>query len=703
MSVSNETENLRSILIKNLLIGSEFKRYCFLIPSYQRGYRLGSEEIEKLLNDLTEFSSAKASNSATVGKYYCLQPIIVKPLSKEQLSTRFEGKFEYNTALNYYEVVDGQQRLTTIYIILQYLNKSSEDLFEIIYERDLKKDTNSRYNTLKNLTKDNLIPSTLDEQFFIESYKNIDSWIKNQKLKSPSISSYLTITITENTKIIWYELDRNCSDCYSVFRNINNGKIPLTDAELVKALLLNSKLLEPEDTSNSNKAIINALVSREQKRYARLWDEIQHALNNEQLWSFMTGNQDFDTPTRIDLLLELAVMKKSPVYMHSDRKLFTYYEEELSKRTTTKDKRNYIENIFEDIRTSFRTIQDWYDTPIFFNYIGMIMTYTKKFKSSNEENRQLRLNTLTELMKYYDTHSRNEFKLELMNRIRKLIWNIVLEKMGYIDKDRKSSAADTKPLGSNDLLNDTIHHTEDDVNDENDILTNDSAQSDDSSEDIYINYYKNSKDIEKWLMLFNILELNKFDGKFDFTIGKDGWSVEHIRAQHSEIAKADDWADFMRNELKRIENTDATIAEDINSLIVQFEQKNIKDSKTHEQFDEKLNEIMKRIDNIEGFESEDKHRLGNLALLSKKDNSAFNNSQFYEKRRKMLSNEKSNFPYATRLVFLKVYSDQSVNLDLSKWSKSDFTFYLKVQYERLNEFLNDCTDLEKQILEVQND
>ena len=74
----------------------------FYIPTYQRGYRWDEQQVKDLLNDLYEFkSTANTSN----GEFYCLQPIVVMKNGDR------------------YDVIDGQQRLTTILIILKYLRQ----------------------------------------------------------------------------------------------------------------------------------------------------------------------------------------------------------------------------------------------------------------------------------------------------------------------------------------------------------------------------------------------------------------------------------------------------------------------------------------------------------------------------------------------------------------------------------------------------
>ena len=345
-------------------------------------------------------------------------------------------------------------------------------------------------------------------------------------------------------------------------------------------------------------------------------------------------------------------------------KLFAYYEDELSKLEDRAAKRNYAENVFESIRKLFRTIQDWYEKPIYFNYIGMIMTYTKKAKASEDENRQKRLETLISLMDYYDSNTREDFIKELMNRARKLIGKVTPDFMGYAD----NSAGAPQDI-SVDVDDD---YYDKDLPDEQ--TGSDGKIDDDKSA---VNYYHNRKDIEKWLMLFNILELNEIEEKFDFTIGEGGWSVEHIKAQHSEVAKSEDWKGFLIKEKERIGEGFADIKAEIDAVLA------LKDK-----IDIPLEHVMKSIDKeVDGFDEIDEHRLGNLALLSKTDNSAFNNSQFYEKRNKMLKMSDSNFPYSTRRVFLKVYSEQTYDLDYSKWGKDDFNNYLARQYSVLQTFI----------------
>ncbi|UJH92088.1 DUF262 domain-containing protein [Antarcticibacterium sp. 1MA-6-2] len=95
---------------------SELQEFNFFIPSYQRGYRWSTKEVVELLNDISNFTPRLIEEHSDEKTWYCLQPIVVKKIEN--------GK---------YEVIDGQQRLTTIYLILYYLNQDFVEKKEISY------------------------------------------------------------------------------------------------------------------------------------------------------------------------------------------------------------------------------------------------------------------------------------------------------------------------------------------------------------------------------------------------------------------------------------------------------------------------------------------------------------------------------------------------------------------------------------------
>ena len=102
-SLSEKT--MKSLIEENL---------CFEIPYEQRGYRWRVLNLLELLGDLIEFSK---DPTATV---YCLQPLAI--------SNRCSSPKKFR-------VWDGQQRLTTIFLLMKSLELPYP--YSFIFERDI--------------------------------------------------------------------------------------------------------------------------------------------------------------------------------------------------------------------------------------------------------------------------------------------------------------------------------------------------------------------------------------------------------------------------------------------------------------------------------------------------------------------------------------------------------------------------------------
>ena len=125
----------------------------FLIPSYQRGYRWGNEEVTRLLDDIWQNKE----------KPYCLQPVIV----------RRRGTV--------YELIDGQQRLTTLYLIYKFIKNSNSDFddpaFSLVYATRAQSG-----EFLKNIDLTER-ERNIDFWFIANAYEVIREWFMQQKKK----------------------------------------------------------------------------------------------------------------------------------------------------------------------------------------------------------------------------------------------------------------------------------------------------------------------------------------------------------------------------------------------------------------------------------------------------------------------------------------------------------------------------------------
>lgn len=250
----------------------------FIIPKYQRGYKWTETHIKDLLDDLDDFF--KESNDDNMDSFYCLQPLCVRQgIGKTEtikgITLNSESKINdiLNQVKSYFNenriwrVIDGQQRLTTIFLILSYLNINNK--YSIEYES---RDKSAIYLNDINTKHDD--DNNIDFYHINVVYKTIKKWFENKddENKEKFIRKFIRNLLTR-TKFIWYECDcSNESDEIEIFTRLNIGKIGLTNAELIKAIFLNIKNLEGDELL--------------QKKIAQEWDDIEKSLQNNEFWSF---------------------------------------------------------------------------------------------------------------------------------------------------------------------------------------------------------------------------------------------------------------------------------------------------------------------------------------------------------------------------------------------------------------------------------
>ncbi|MBQ6975109.1 MAG: DUF262 domain-containing protein [Selenomonadaceae bacterium] len=333
----------------------------FFVPSYQRGYRWGTDEVTRLLDDvynLLNFNSGK--NPFTDSKNYCLQPIVVKKLGE-----------------NYFEVIDGQQRLTTLFLIYAYMYEVGGNFFDApkfsLSYKTRKKSETFLAHIEENL---NLRDENIDFHFMANAYTAIKNWFEMKK-NIRKVTQYFASLFEDNVKIIWYEVD-DTSDGNAMFTRLNIGKIPLTSAELVKAMFLSS----------------NSMDRRKQDEIALQWDNIEKELHNEAFWYFLTNSSAQKYQTRIDLVLDLKSEKK----FGNREKYFTFfYFDRLSKEKN-------LNEIWREIVQTFLTLKDWYENHNLYHKIGYLIASGYKnlfdiFKEYRGKTKRQFLNRLDELIK----------------------------------------------------------------------------------------------------------------------------------------------------------------------------------------------------------------------------------------------------------------------------------------------------------------
>ena len=308
----------------------------FFIPSYQRGYRWSPRQVTDILDDIFTFQR----ESDTKGKevFYCLQPVVV--------TKRPAGDWE---------VIDGQQRLTTIFLILTVLQPLLNILRKTRYS--LHYETRADSRTFLEHIDLSRINENIDYYHICSAYQTIEQWFA--KRDGNDQLSFLQCLLNsddagKNVKVIWYELP-NRENPVDVFIRLNMGKIPLTNAELIRALFLRSRNFAAGNTD------------LRQLQIAQEWDGIEKVLQADDFWYFIHKGDD-SYPTRIEYLFWLITQETRPApdLTHDD----DYYTFIAYSRRFTAD----VDTEWLKVKQYFMTSEEWYHDRTLYHLIGYLIT-----------------------------------------------------------------------------------------------------------------------------------------------------------------------------------------------------------------------------------------------------------------------------------------------------------------------------------------
>ena len=326
----------------------------FYIPSYQRGYRWESKQVLDLLEDLAKYAREEYDN------LYCLQPLVVKPRTWEKDRLTVKG----------WEVIDGQQRLTTLWFILHLLKNEdypNRQLYTIDYKTRPGLDL-SRINETE-------AKSNIDSFYMFNTQCVIETWKNQYQGKLGQLRDILFVSSKDTStgdpnkvaQFIWYELDTGGStDLIDMFNSLNYGRISLTSSELIKALfVLNvDKSFGQSDSPNKHRISAALEVLSE-------WNLMEQKLQDENFWKFLT-NDDYDPPTRIDIIFDFLSNKpKEADKDFSYRKFQDLYDgnTDFWKEKGVTD----FDDVWHKVRDVFYMLLSWYNDLTMFHLIGYLI------------------------------------------------------------------------------------------------------------------------------------------------------------------------------------------------------------------------------------------------------------------------------------------------------------------------------------------
>ena len=384
-----ENPNFRLKPVAEFLDG----KHHFFIPSYQRGYRWDRKQVEDLLQDIWDFAKKNQCNNS----FYCLQPIVVKAKNETK-----------------WVVIDGQQRLTTLYLLLNYIKKDSRTRFVVnsqLYDLD--------YDTRK--TPDFANPrqeDDIDSYYIFHANKIIEQWFANKE-NEIDYSALEKVLFNKSkdvpqVKFIWYVIQNDDDlDAIKSFNNLNKGKIKLTNAELIKALF-----------------VLNHTVSINEFSFE--WNEIENALHDDRFWRFLT-NTDYNPATRIDLIFDFLTEKpKDADDDFSYRRFQFLYDGDTNNEHSEFWKRKDISNfkqVWEKVKSVYQLFVYWYEDNQLYHYIGYLLSIGVKHSDIYHElkdcSKKEMIGKLIELIRKHNNITKSDID-ELSYNDRKALHKVLL-------------------------------------------------------------------------------------------------------------------------------------------------------------------------------------------------------------------------------------------------------------------------------------
>lgn len=608
-----ENPNFRLKAIAELLDGD----HHFYIPSYQRGYRWDKNQVDDLLKDIWDFA-----NNSKKGDFYCLQPIVVKSKT---------WKKKDDIEINGWEVIDGQQRLISLLLLLNYLRKTSEDakdskaqFYDICYQTRLELDFDN-----PNQNED------IDSFHAYTAKKTIEHWFSSNTVKKSKIVEVLFDDYSEDqkskprrdwepqVKVIWYVTENQKDiDSIKIFNNLNKGKIRLTNAELIKALFI----LKAQE--NENKKIEGKLNIQE---LSYEWNEIENALQDNRLWYFI-ANKDYNPSTRIDIIFDFLTEKKEKddddfAY----RKFQNLYDKSNDAFWKEKKVGDFTE-AWKKVKEVYQTFIYWYENSNIYHYVGYLIYNGISIRTVYKE-------------------CKGKTKSDTIASLQTLIGNRLLN---YNKADIDGFLKDDNYVECKRIL--LFFNIETSIKQQ--INQNSKAKNSD-----LVTYYK---------FPFDLYKMND-------------WDIEHVGSKKDNPLKE------VKDKIIWLSYIPDINCDNIKWSDIQIRAKSLYDILKEKNRDEgnKFQEIYSEVISvIQKNENDSKDTLDNLALLDFSTNRGYGNALFPTKRKTIIENDMSGvfIPVCTKNLFLKYYSsnDESNSQWKNSWEDNDRKEYLNAIHKTID-------------------
>lgn len=606
-------QNITLKTVNDLRLDGDGNPRRYYIAAYQRGYRWSRLQVRQLLEDIREFTLRRNPQPE---QFYCLQPIVVKIAE--------DGGFE---------VVDGQQRLTTLLLILRYFNellveKRRMPLFVLDYE------TRPSFSDFLIEPDQEAANKNIDFYHLFEALQEIETWFDEHSNEVERIKD----AFLNYTKVIWFKLAES-DNPVEAFTRLNVGKIPLTNDELIRALFLR----RDQDGASG--------PSELQLRIANEWDQIEKSLQNDSFWYFLS-NKAGATENRIGFLFDLLAGLDGLRHDPSSDGYEVFYH--FSKRFDSSDANTGSE--WWRLKQVFMMLEDWYQdkTRRLFHIVGFLVHNGT---------------SISELA----TLSRDRTKDSFDQCLREVVYRSVIgqppdemtrEKIEQPIIDKLESLTYTNRAQVRSLL----------------LLFNIATLLENPESNIrfqFDSFKKGEWDIE------HVRSVSPDD--VNTPAKRKEWLTE-VRAYLSSLLVSDD------SSKDEGESSNGEAQERIQGYIGEIDR-----YLAYENPKSRVDEFNELYETLvvyfgEKTEPEPDHSMANLVLLDANTNRTYKNAVFAVKRNRILTIDRAGIyvPLCTRNVFLKVYSEQVKNALF--WNDQDRRSYFNTMTKTLTNFFLGITE-----------
>ena len=581
--------------VSEIFNDSQLKQIYYNIPDYQRGYEWGENNVRLLLEDLKKFLDkiyiSDTDKFLDDKLFYCLQHITI--ISKDN------GE--------YYNVVDGQQRLTTIAIILAYFGKAGLLKGKLKYSsrEDTGEFLNNEIFTRKYWEQNDKEEDVKHkDEFYIRAAANmVQTWDKEQTWNSNQRKRYIEILLNR-TKLIVNVVSGNEE---MIFANINGAKAELDGADLLRAVQITHSSKEKYEITHSDNS---NEVNEYRVKMGMLLDEINNWCGQKDVRTFLgrfLKDDSFDKSGFNEKLYPINYLYRMMYEMHPDNNMpfeFRFFEYGLDIKGNGVGDDNW--EMYIELKRIYGFVRDWYESDEIYHYLSYLFS---NFKSK------------VNFVAIYKTWENSKGKLSFITELKKEISKYILE---IYSSDGENNEEPAKEKLKNDLAN------------------------------LSFSWYHNKESLVKILILLDVIYSckSKYRLPINYFVSK-GEDIEHIGCQtpnEEDLNNREKWLEY----IKKLNDYKFDIDK---GRLDEWWEKLLKEQ-------EVIDDVTSNI--IDELNSYGLNSIGNLVLLHSSQNRSYRNASFNTKK-SIIIEDYYNDKYSIRPYTLNAFSSNHTSM----WTLED--------------------------------